>query len=218
MVQQDDLLVLCIGDVESVGVIKKTMEQFSSSSDLFPNMGKSTIFFGSVPLDVQHEILQVMPFQVGRLLMKYLGVPLFAKKLEVNDCKSPLCNGKAKVAWKLVCLLKEQGGLGKGFLWVKWVNVVKLKGTSIWDIEANYSDSCGWKKLLKRISIIKNHVYYSIRNGKNVSIWIDRWDIKGPLSEIIPRRVWYGERFMKKRNCFLNMELRMMILVMVLQD
>nr|GEV81593.1 RNA-directed DNA polymerase, eukaryota, reverse transcriptase zinc-binding domain protein [Tanacetum cinerariifolium] len=85
---RDDLLVVCNGDVESVGVIQKTMEQFSSISGQFPNMGKSTIFFGSVPLDVQHEILQVMPFQVGHLPMKYLGVPLIAKKLGVNDCKS----------------------------------------------------------------------------------------------------------------------------------
>ncbi|GJU99548.1 RNA-directed DNA polymerase, eukaryota, reverse transcriptase zinc-binding domain protein [Tanacetum coccineum] len=92
MVKQDDLLVLCIGDVESVGVIKKTMEQFSSSSDLFPNMGKS-----------------------------------------------------------------------KEFLWVKWVNVVKLKGTSIWDIEANYSDSYGilrvlyLKSFLEEFGMVKDY-------------------------------------------------------------
>ncbi|GJW48256.1 RNA-directed DNA polymerase, eukaryota, reverse transcriptase zinc-binding domain protein [Tanacetum coccineum] len=48
----DDLLVLCNGDVESVGVIKQTMDQFSSIYRLFPNMAKSVIFFGSVPLNV----------------------------------------------------------------------------------------------------------------------------------------------------------------------
>ncbi|GJS02979.1 hypothetical protein Tco_0319487 [Tanacetum coccineum] len=128
----DDLLVLCNEDVDSVKVIKKSMEQFSSIYGLFPNMAKSTIFFRSVPLDVQHDILQVMPFQVRNLPIRYFW--------------------KDKVAWKLVCLPKEHGRLGikslkkwneillikqlwkviegKESLWVKWVNVVKwdLKG------------------------------------------------------------------------------------------
>ncbi|GJW25392.1 RNA-directed DNA polymerase, eukaryota, reverse transcriptase zinc-binding domain protein [Tanacetum coccineum] len=95
----DDLLILCNGDMESVGVIKQTMDQFSSISGLFPNVGKSTIFFGSVPLSVQNEILSIMPFQVGSLPMKYLGVPLISQKLGINDCKS-LVN---KVAEKINC-------------------------------------------------------------------------------------------------------------------
>ncbi|GJY24734.1 RNA-directed DNA polymerase, eukaryota, reverse transcriptase zinc-binding domain protein [Tanacetum coccineum] len=279
----DDLLVLCNGDTESVQIIKNAMDQFSSVSGLFPNIGKSTIFFGSVPLDVQRDILTIMPFQVGKLPMKYLGVPLIAKKLGINDCKSlvnkvsekincwknkvlsyagriqliasvlssmqiywasvymlpsstineiekllkgflwcqgPLTSGKAKVAWKQVCLPKEQGGLGikslkkwnevllikqlwkiiegKESLWVKWVNVVKLKGSSIWDIEAKYNDSCGWKKLLELRNRIKAHVFYSIGDGRNVSMWFDKWDSNGPLCDIIPRREWYRERYNDK--------------------
>nr|GEZ34623.1 reverse transcriptase domain, reverse transcriptase zinc-binding domain protein [Tanacetum cinerariifolium] len=167
----DDLLILCNGDAESVEVTKKSMEPFSSISGLFPNIGKSTIFFGSVPLSIQIYILKSMPFQLGNLPMRYLGVPLIAKKLSVNDCKNlvekvdekincsrnrmltyarriqliasvlssmqiywasvymlpdltikeikkllkgflwcqgPLTNGKAKVAWKVVYLPKDQ--------------------------------------------------------------------------------------------------------------
>ncbi|GJX72018.1 reverse transcriptase domain, reverse transcriptase zinc-binding domain protein [Tanacetum coccineum] len=107
-------------------------------------------------------------------------------------CQGPLTNGKAKVAWKVVCLPKEQG---KESLWVKWVNVVKLKGASIWEIEATHGDSCGWKKLLELRSRIKNHVFYSVGNGKNVSMWFDRWDMQGPISDIIPRKIWYEERY-----------------------
>ncbi|GJR98403.1 hypothetical protein Tco_0270577 [Tanacetum coccineum] len=165
----DDLLVLCNGDVESVGVIKKTLDQFSSIYRLFPNMGKSVIFFGSVPLNVQNAILQVMPFQVGSLPMKYLGVPLIAKKLGINDCKSLVNKStvymlptttikeiekllKVKQLWKII--------EGNESLWVKWVNVVKLKGKSIWDIE----------------------------------------DMKGPLSDFIPRRDRYKERYSDNEN------------------
>ncbi|GKB12700.1 RNA-directed DNA polymerase, eukaryota, reverse transcriptase zinc-binding domain protein, partial [Tanacetum coccineum] len=127
----DDLLVLCNEDVDSVKVIKKSMEQFSSISGLFPNMAKSTIFFRSVPLDVQHDILQFMPFQ---------------------------------------------------------------------EVEAKCRDSCRWKKLLKLRNIIKKHVFYSIGNGKSVSMWFDRWDLKGPLSKFIPKRAWCEERFPEVSN------------------
>ncbi|GKE27470.1 hypothetical protein Tco_1442854, partial [Tanacetum coccineum] len=75
------------GDVESVEV-KNSMYQFSSIYRLLPNIGKSTIFFGSVPLNVQNDILGIIPFQVGCLPMKYLGVLLIAMKLGINDSKS----------------------------------------------------------------------------------------------------------------------------------
>ncbi|GJR84895.1 RNA-directed DNA polymerase, eukaryota, reverse transcriptase zinc-binding domain protein [Tanacetum coccineum] len=157
----DDLLVLCTGDVESIRVVKKSMDQFSSISGLFPNLGKSTIFFGSVPLKASVYMLPDSTIkEVERLLKGFLW------------CQE-----------------------GKDSLWVKWVNVVKLKGTSIWDIKANHNDSCGWKKLLDLRSRVKNHVFYKVGNGKNIFVWFDRWDIKGPLYDIIPKRVWYEERF-----------------------
>ncbi|GKD09550.1 RNA-directed DNA polymerase, eukaryota, reverse transcriptase zinc-binding domain protein [Tanacetum coccineum] len=202
------------------------------------------------------DLLVLCNGDIGSLPMKYLGVPLIAKSLGINDCKSlvmkvaekinwwknkvltyagriqliasvlssmriywasvymlpsttikeierllkgflwcqcPLTTGKAKVAWKKVCLPKEQGG--KESLWVKWVNVVKLKGNSIWDIEETYNDSCGWKKLLELRNKIKKHVFYSIGNGRSVSIWFDIWDVKGHLCDFIPRRDWYSERY-----------------------
>ncbi|GJU58666.1 ribonuclease H-like domain-containing protein [Tanacetum coccineum] len=245
----DDLLVLCNGDVESIGAVKKLMDQFSSISGLFPNLGKSTIFFGSVPLKVQEDILQIMPLQVGSLPMRYLGVPLIAKKLSANDCRSLVEKVAEKINrwrnkmltyvgiiqliasvlssmqiyWASVYMLpdstikEDQGGLvikdlkkwneillikqlwkiieGKDSLWVKWVNVAKLKGTSIWDIKSNHNDSCGWKKLLDLRSRVKNHVFYNVGNGKNIYVWFDRWDINGPLYNIIPRRVCWKQRF-----------------------
>nr|GEV80701.1 RNA-directed DNA polymerase, eukaryota, reverse transcriptase zinc-binding domain protein [Tanacetum cinerariifolium] len=259
------------GIVLAKRVVKKSMDQFSGISGLFPNLGKSTIFFRSVLIKVQKDILQVMPLQVGSLLMRYLGVPLIAKKLSANDCRSlvekvaekincwrnkvltyagriqliasvlssmqiywasvymlpdatikeverllqgflwcqgPLTNAKAKVAWKVVCLPKDQGGLrikdlkkwneiilikqlwkiieGKDSLRVKWANVMKLKGTSIWDVKANHNDSCGWQKLLELRSKIKKHVFYKIRNGKNISVWgvwkwPNNWEQRFPL-------------------------------------
>ncbi|GKD74120.1 RNA-directed DNA polymerase, eukaryota, reverse transcriptase zinc-binding domain protein [Tanacetum coccineum] len=212
---------------------------------------KSIIFFGSVPLDVQRDILIIMHFQVGKLPMKYLGVPLIAKKLGVNDCKNlvnkisekincwknkvlsyagriqliasvlssmqiywasvymlpsstinevekllkgfvwcqgPLTSGKAKVAWKQVCLPKEQGGLGIKSL-KKWNEVLLIKQL--------------WKIIEGKESLIKARVFYSIGDGRNVSMWFDKWDSNGPLCDIIPRREWYRESQFQPRHTFI---------------
>ncbi|GJS40876.1 RNA-directed DNA polymerase, eukaryota, reverse transcriptase zinc-binding domain protein [Tanacetum coccineum] len=196
----DDLLVLCNRDVDSVDVIKQSMEQFSSISGLFPNIGKSTIFFGSVPLNVQNEILRDVPFQVGNLPIKYFGVPLIAKKLGVNDCKR-LVNKvaekincwknkwKVKVAWKQVCMPKEEGGLGIKSL-KKWNEVLLIK--QLWKI-IDKKESL-WVKWVN-VGKLKDHVLFSTGNGESVSIWFDKWDLKGPLCDIIPIRYWYKERY-----------------------
>ncbi|GKB55719.1 reverse transcriptase domain, reverse transcriptase zinc-binding domain protein [Tanacetum coccineum] len=70
-------------------------------------------------------------------------------------CHGSSGKGKSKVAWEIVCLPKEEGGLGirrlecfnlalmathvwkllilKESLWVKWIHEYKLKGRSFWD-------------------------------------------------------------------------------------
>nr|GFB45107.1 RNA-directed DNA polymerase, eukaryota, reverse transcriptase zinc-binding domain protein [Tanacetum cinerariifolium] len=52
----DDLMVLCNGDVESLKVVKKSLNEFSKVSGLHPNLSKSTIFFGSIPEQYKAEI------------------------------------------------------------------------------------------------------------------------------------------------------------------
>ncbi|GKD61002.1 hypothetical protein Tco_1298511 [Tanacetum coccineum] len=171
-------------------------------------------------------MLHILPFKCGKLPMKYLVVPLLAKRLGVKDCQSLIDNvkniincwrnkflsyarkiqliayslggsarGKARVAWKLVCRPKEQGGLWfkplhkwnelllvsqlwklidkNESLWVKCVNTVKLKGKSIWEAESNNNDSHGWKKLMKIRDKIKPYVMFRIGDGK--SIWHNKW-------------------------------------------
>ncbi|GJU19494.1 RNA-directed DNA polymerase, eukaryota, reverse transcriptase zinc-binding domain protein [Tanacetum coccineum] len=83
----DGLLVLCHGEVQSVKTIKKALEKFSVVSGLQPNMGKSTMFCGSLTDETKDEIQSILPFKVGKLLVKYLGVPLVSKKIRVPDCK-----------------------------------------------------------------------------------------------------------------------------------
>ncbi|XP_071695806.1 uncharacterized protein [Rutidosis leptorrhynchoides] len=204
-------------------------------------MGKSTVFFGSVPSDIRSKITQILPFTVGTLPMRYLGVPLLAKKLCKSDCYSLIdkvrkkvygwqnkklsyaerlqlvasvlaamqnywaavyilpngviddidkilkgflwsqsgsAKGKARVAWKDVCLPKDQGGSGlkiiahKDSLWGKWVNLIKLKGGSIWDVNVKYDDSWGWKFLMGMRDKIKPHVCIDNSGSIEHVLWV----------------------------------------------
>ncbi|GJY47212.1 RNA-directed DNA polymerase, eukaryota, reverse transcriptase zinc-binding domain protein [Tanacetum coccineum] len=81
----DDLLVFCHGDHKSVNVIKKALEEFSSYSGLKANMGKSTVFFGGLSSTEQNNILSIVPFAIGKLPVRYLGVPLLTKKITATD-------------------------------------------------------------------------------------------------------------------------------------
>ncbi|GJZ57652.1 RNA-directed DNA polymerase, eukaryota, reverse transcriptase zinc-binding domain protein [Tanacetum coccineum] len=80
----DDLLVLCHRDVASVKVIKTALDKFSSVYGLFPNLGKSTIFCGSMDRGTIGTILQILPFKKGKLLVRYLGVLLVSNKIRIK--------------------------------------------------------------------------------------------------------------------------------------
>nr|GEW37969.1 reverse transcriptase domain-containing protein [Tanacetum cinerariifolium] len=113
----DDLLMFYHGDSDSVIIIKEIIDEFGSVSRLLPNCNKSTTIFGSVSEKDRRSILEVYPFRVEHLPVKYLGVPLITKIIGVKDCKgfinmSDQANGKAKVAWKKLCMPKAKGGLG----------------------------------------------------------------------------------------------------------
>ncbi|GJW35630.1 hypothetical protein Tco_0058550 [Tanacetum coccineum] len=72
--------------VSKMEVLKEGLMEFSKVSGLVPNMNKSTIFFGSVKESEKQRILKVMPFAIGTLPMKYLGVPLITKNIGVSEC------------------------------------------------------------------------------------------------------------------------------------
>ncbi|GKE37610.1 hypothetical protein Tco_1461015 [Tanacetum coccineum] len=78
---QDDLVVMCHGDKKFVEVIKAALDELSNSSSLLTNLSKSTVFFGNVGNYEKEEILSIMPFSVGSLQFRYLGVPLITKRL-----------------------------------------------------------------------------------------------------------------------------------------
>ncbi|GJT91345.1 hypothetical protein Tco_1080190 [Tanacetum coccineum] len=196
----DYLLVLCKGHKGSLEVIKKSLEEFSHVSGLNPNLGKSTIFFRSIKERDKQDLLEILPFKCEKLPVRYLGVPLLAKRLGVHDCKVLIDKVEERI--KLI-LLKNEVLLIRQFwiiienkdsLWAQWVNKVILKGKSIWEIGIDKSDSWGWKIMLKIRDSIKEHIWYSIRNSNSISMFYDKWCSNGPLCDFISKRAIYDAR------------------------
>nr|GEZ05522.1 hypothetical protein [Tanacetum cinerariifolium] len=118
--------------------------------------------------------------------------------------------GKVKVAWDVVCLPKQEGGLGirrldhfnkalmvlhvwkllflQESLWVKWIHVYKLKNRSFWDIPYHGKMSWSWRKLLLLRPLIQEFIWSCIGDGRTTFTWFDKWCDVGPLSNIISSR------------------------------
>lgn len=83
----DDLLLLSRGDETSLNLIYQAFQKFSHASGLEANLSKSTVYFGGLKDHEMKELQQVLPIPEGALPFTYLGVPLSAKKLTINECK-----------------------------------------------------------------------------------------------------------------------------------
>ncbi|GJR20092.1 hypothetical protein Tco_0968619 [Tanacetum coccineum] len=78
---------LLTGTPESATVIMEALDEFKNASGLVPSLPKSTTYFCNVLNYTKHAILQILPFEEGRLPVKYLGVPLVSSQLIYRDCK-----------------------------------------------------------------------------------------------------------------------------------
>nr|GEV05254.1 hypothetical protein [Tanacetum cinerariifolium] len=187
----DDLMVFCNGDVHSITVVKKSLNEFSRVSGLFPNLKKSTIFFGSVNGQVKQEILKIVEFSIGKLPMRYFGVPLLAKCLSVNDCRQLIDKVKERIRdWKNI-FLSYAGRLQLissvlASMQTYWASIYLIPKTVVKEID---------KMLMGLRDKMKRHVIYKIGNGLNTCVWFDKWDHNGPLSNFITKRDIYDARF-----------------------
>ncbi|GJX25590.1 hypothetical protein Tco_0231886 [Tanacetum coccineum] len=136
--------------------------------------------------------LQLIAFVLASMHIYWASVSLIPKTTvkEIEKalkgflwCQGDMKRGAAKVAWKNVIVKKES-------LWVKWVNVVKLKGISIWEVDIDDTNSGTWKAMLNLISKIKDSVWKKIGDGENTNsnvvdmivndewIWPNKWKIQ----------------------------------------
>lgn len=113
----------------------------------------------------------------------------------------------SKVAWKDVCKMKSEGGLGiralkevnKVYglkliwrmltgksLWGKWIDEKLLRKRSFWEVKSKtQTGSWMWRKMLKLRDIAKSFYMKDIGNGRHTSFWYDRWLDRGVLFHLL---------------------------------
>ncbi|GKA28235.1 putative reverse transcriptase domain, reverse transcriptase zinc-binding domain protein, partial [Tanacetum coccineum] len=97
----DDLFQFPHGDVDSARVIMDSLKEFKEASGLTPSLPKSTAYFCNVLNYTKLDILNILSFEEGKLLVKYLGVPLVPSRLLCRDCKELMEKVKGQINdWK----------------------------------------------------------------------------------------------------------------------
>ncbi|GKA65758.1 RNA-directed DNA polymerase, eukaryota, reverse transcriptase zinc-binding domain protein [Tanacetum coccineum] len=145
----NDLLVLCKGNKESLNVVKKSLDKFNQISELIPIWTYVYLLPSSIVNDLD------------KLFKRYLW--------NAGDSTK----GNARIAWKIICRPKDQGGLG-------------LKDRKRWNE--------GWKTMMGIKDRIKDDVTYEIGSGLNTSMWFDKWCPNGPICDVILKRTLYEAR------------------------
>ncbi|GJT78501.1 RNA-directed DNA polymerase, eukaryota, reverse transcriptase zinc-binding domain protein [Tanacetum coccineum] len=189
----------------------------NSVSGLFPNMNKSTLFFGSLNNIEKGQLKNVMKFKEGSLPSRYLGVPLVTKRLGVNYCQILIDKIKGRTKdWKC----KSLSYAGRLLLIATilesmsayWASVFKLPKFVIKEVNGilkrflwsngdsakekaklawkhyNPSDSWNWKCLLDVRDKIAHRLQFGIGDGKRIHMWTDKWHSSGLLINQISYR------------------------------
>lgn len=92
------------------GNIKKFLHHFWLFSGLQVSNAKNTIFFANCATESERSITAILGFNEGNFPMRYLGVPLSSKRINVVDCQPLLDKVKAKLSGgrRLCCLLQVE--------------------------------------------------------------------------------------------------------------
>lgn len=80
----DDVFLFSIGDIKFVEMILGAFNSFSKSKGLIMNHSKCKLFCGGMENDVVDAVQNLTGFVVGQFPIRYLGVSLSCKKLNLN--------------------------------------------------------------------------------------------------------------------------------------
>ncbi|GJS97584.1 hypothetical protein Tco_0804552 [Tanacetum coccineum] len=150
-------------------VIKNSLDEFSSFSGLIPNMEKSTVFFRGLSNAEQQNILNIIPFLVGKLPIRWCSVSPLSEFIGTRDVYDARLNNN--------CIINETIHEGRIMQYGKQGDgqEKKFKISNVWkdmvysDIKVNWFSMCPdshnhlfftcefsngiWKELLKMLNV-----------------------------------------------------------------
>ncbi|GFZ11161.1 hypothetical protein Acr_22g0005590 [Actinidia rufa] len=81
----DDLILFTRGDVTSVNLIMDCLNKFGECSGLGISNTKSNVFMAGISRDIMEEIKTITGFSSGRFPFRYLGIPVAASRLTIEQ-------------------------------------------------------------------------------------------------------------------------------------
>ncbi|XP_010430851.1 PREDICTED: uncharacterized protein LOC104715105 [Camelina sativa] len=93
----DDLMVFVDGDKTSIQGALRVFDDFAIHTELNISLEKSILYMAGVSTDQKREILQQLPFALGSLPVRYLGLPLLPKHMSSSDYLPLLENIRSKI-------------------------------------------------------------------------------------------------------------------------
>ncbi|GJV77614.1 hypothetical protein Tco_1509198 [Tanacetum coccineum] len=206
----DDLFLFAHGDANLARVIMDSLEEFKNVSGLTPSLPKSTTYFCNVLNYVKLDILSILPFEEGKLLVKYLGVLLVSFRLIFRDCTELVEKVRERIR---DCKNKFLSFAGRvqlirsvlASMHVYWASVLILPSRIMMDLEQlmrgflwcqgemrKGKAKVAWEKILQVRPIVRQFIWYRLGDGSRTSAWFDKWCSLSPLTQIISNRDIYG--------------------------
>ncbi|GJR38164.1 hypothetical protein Tco_1213848 [Tanacetum coccineum] len=210
----DDLFLFAYGDVDSASIIKEVLDEFKNASGLVPSLPKSTAYFCNVLNHVKLSILQVLPFDEGKLPVKYLGVPLVSSRLMVRDCNELVDKVHIRIQdWKNKFLsiagrlqLIQSVHLLRQFLWCHGSSG-KGKSKVAWEIVClpKSEGGLGIRRLeCFNAALMASHIWKFLTLKESLWVkWIHEYKLKGRNFWDIPLRgnmSWGWRKVLKLRH------------------
>ncbi|GKC21013.1 hypothetical protein Tco_1023163 [Tanacetum coccineum] len=185
-----------------------TLEEFKTASGLTPSLPKSTAYFCNVLNYVKFNIIGILPFEEGKLPVKYLGVPLVLSRLLYRDSTEMVEKVKKWISdWKNKSLSLARRQSLRGFLWCQG-EIRKGKAKVAWEGVCLPKNEGGLS--IRRLEAFNQALissYLELGDGSKVSIWFDNWCPLSPLSNGISNRDIYEVGFQlsaKVNNVIMN--------------
>ncbi|GKC75736.1 reverse transcriptase domain, reverse transcriptase zinc-binding domain protein, partial [Tanacetum coccineum] len=178
-------------------VIMDTLEEFKEASGLTPSLPKSTAYFCNVLNYIKLNILNILSFKEGNLLVKYLGVPLVPSHLLYRYCKELMEKVKGRIMLAKLGMSKYSD---LGTIGVPHLSDAsdKLVWKDLSNVDVGFSVAIVWECIRPRFDEVDWYhvVWFSHQIPRHaIHLWLV---IKRKLKTQDKLRQWDVVRIMKK--------------------